>query len=1100
MPSVAQKQSKSALAVEQKHRELQQKFKDSNQDVKHLLRLALEQLVPSLSEELELQDEGTARVRAFLEDHATLFRFYRRSRYDHHQALALLTTSIAWRIKTDLDLLSIASLHPLYVSPPAPQPPLFWANSSFKDRFGRPCGVISLRCVERTEQNTLDELKEYIVACMEIMRRYIADLNARHRHEKAGASRTAGPADGQHPVIQAVIAVDLQGSGMANLELELLPFLLDLLKNHFPGMVGAVYILHYGWVHAGMWAVAKRVLPEQALARIFFPSHDELRDHFDPAHIPAAFSGDLAVEMDAASNDVLRKWGRPKRSLSSASEQPTPLSSPDVTRAQRGLSRNSSYESMYEVFYSAAGTPWASRPITPKHSGPPTPRGDQSPRPSGLRMTPSAARKLRRLQMTRGEHLARQRSASDLRVEDPAALGLTVNTAGLSPVTTPYGGRSPAVHGSRRTAEARHVHFGSPSSRRSMSPVRRIGMSRGFNLHSAEDGDDQEASESESDASGKDGAKPPADPSQAAAGGEDADQGGLLSRWRKGRRASQSRAEEESKDQADDEDCAGGVTTITYIDPGSPQLQVPLLGEPPISRSAVPQHRFLSQRSRQYEGRAGHVSPYNATNPFFGYPAYISAPSQETAVPGDAQRFSLGLSTTPQHLHARRRKRDLMRTLTYLFVLRLLALHREIRWKLIVVWKELARTLSVAGEDQTDGDMLWRLAEERRRAQRQATSGKVQQSHSRLSRLLRSKLVLYVIVIASLLRPSWRAHLLAQASNITSLVPVRAGKGSDKLEARPSNTTVVVHRTVLPTPATHSWTGLHIREKLGVKSAAGGNPGGRGTRSRNRALAAAGGALALASLGLYLYRQMGKPGGGGGDDDDDGSRREPDPSGDRNVAKALSKNVKRPTMSLSLSPSFDRSDPAALEGLRTLLAALAPSYLVHLIVPSHGDEELERSVSSLAASLGEMTGFDARRILEYSRHGGRWAIPRALACDCHLEILVQADADDAAAGAFEDEAAEDSALALTELDRIRRSSGLVVVAALSQRAGGGAGAIGAEIDAIFAGLRQRAAEQGGASARLDAPAGMRAYDRRHEGGEAWQMVAEQVQLLRESWK
>jgi len=64
-------------------------------------------------------------------------------------------------------------------------------------------------------------------------------------------------------------------------EVELLPYFMALLKNHFPGMVGAVFVLNYGWSFAGMWGLAKRILPQTALDRILFPTSTELLQFFD---------------------------------------------------------------------------------------------------------------------------------------------------------------------------------------------------------------------------------------------------------------------------------------------------------------------------------------------------------------------------------------------------------------------------------------------------------------------------------------------------------------------------------------------------------------------------------------------------------------------------------------------------------------------------------------------------------------------------------------------------------------------------------------------------------------------------------------------------
>lgn len=1102
MPSVAQAQSKDALAVAEKHKILLDKLDETRDAVKELQHVAISKLLPSLSEQLDLQDEGRARVRALIQDPSTMFRFYRRSRYNTEQALSLLNETLLWRIRTDLDLLSVASLHPLYVTPPSPNPPLFWINSKFKDRFGRPCGVINLRSVERTAENTLDELKEYIVACMEVTRRYISDTFNRQTKLKDESNQP------QSPVLQMVIAIDLQGSGMANLELELLPFLLDLLKNHFPGMVGAVYVLHYGWVHSGMWAVAKRVLPEQALARIFFPSDAQLTEHFDPACIPKCYSGKLDLEMTSASNDVLRRYGKPKRM---GSVPASPVDSPDITRSHRTLSRSNSFESMYEVFYSANGTPWASRPMTPRHSGPPTPRGDTTPVGNPLRLTPSAARKLRDLQMTQGasdphdeeRRAPRSRTNSEVRVENGVALGLTVNTAGLSPAVTPISGRSPAVRG-RRDVE-RQVRFSVSSRNNSYSPRHRIGASSGFNLPPSTEDETLGLSDSESDASGKDGEKV-----------VDANEnnGGFLSRWRRpsfGRaseRPSLKEKEAEAGAESGDSD-----DTVTYIDPGSPQLQVPNISEPPLYWTAVPQHTFLSQRTRKYNGQDGHVSPYNSNNPFFGYPAYIGpqTPSSQESAGG----FRLLHSKTPQHLHARRRKRDLMRTLTYLFVLRVLAFHRKLRWQASLIWKEFARSVSVAGEDHVDGDRLWRMAEERHRNQRLATRTSEAEQTRKQSRVGRRPLglkLLYALLFVTMLKPSWRQAVgkriwlaLTSLQAIGSLpnLAFPAKHEADSMEPIFENVDVDVQSVHIPERATaaltssRSWTGLHIREKLGIKSAAaGGNGKGQGSRYRGP-FVVAGGALALASLGFFLYSQYGGKPNGGGDDGEDpgGNGRDPSGSGSGSVARKTGKQAARPTMSICLSPHFDRS-PASLRGLRALLEIISPVFLVHLICPAPGidlddeadsdgqdqdDQDLDQSISMLTRALGDVADFDTRRILEYSKTSGRWAISRALACDCHVEVVLEPN-----------ETAQSTSV-LIELDKIRRSCGLVVFAALSPAQPTTTPAI----DAVFDALRRRAAESG--SPHSEAPAGMRAFDRRHEA-HAWESTANDIARLRQSWK
>lgn len=60
--------AKGAAAVAAKHADLAAQYRAHKAEVVELQRQAIAELVPSVSDELELQEEGRARARAFLED------------------------------------------------------------------------------------------------------------------------------------------------------------------------------------------------------------------------------------------------------------------------------------------------------------------------------------------------------------------------------------------------------------------------------------------------------------------------------------------------------------------------------------------------------------------------------------------------------------------------------------------------------------------------------------------------------------------------------------------------------------------------------------------------------------------------------------------------------------------------------------------------------------------------------------------------------------------------------------------------------------------------------------------------------------------------
>ncbi|GJN87893.1 hypothetical protein Rhopal_000848-T1 [Rhodotorula paludigena] len=480
--------------------------------VRDVQKQAIADILPALRDEDNLSDEDLAAGDELLRDRVTVFRFCRRARFSPSAALKLLHSTVHWRLTSSLRYLEPSAIHARYLTKP-----LFFFHPSLVDRFGRPCAILNLRYVQRTEDGTLDALKDYARLGWEIGRRYLSDL-----------SRKAG--EDQDPKLQMVVIVDLEGAGMSNLEMELLPFFLDLLKSHFPGMVGAIFVLNYGWAYAGMWQLAKRVLPNTALERILFPNKDELLEFFDEDHLLVEHGGKVHYEYTPA-NPILEKYGRSTYPPSSAtsSRGPTPSASSASLNA--------------EVFHSAPGT----RSTTPAAS----PRF----RTLDLAMTPT------------------------LRASDSG-----------------FFSRS---------------NSGSGSSRR---------------LRSGESG---------------------------TAGG--------LRRVRSfaelQQKLEQTQREIDSEDSIDD----------------SASDDVGSLGEGPGEGDEA-----MGQQERQSSIDMTVMSPYNASNPHFGYPAYVPTSNQEaTGIP------------RPRHL--RRRKRDLLRTLTYLAALRFLALHRAIQYRLNVLIALLLR-------------------------------------------------------------------------------------------------------------------------------------------------------------------------------------------------------------------------------------------------------------------------------------------------------------------------------------------------------------------------------------------------------------------------
>ncbi|CAG8503755.1 7443_t:CDS:2 [Funneliformis mosseae] len=320
-------------------------FKESDTVIDDLQATLVDFLL-ELQKDLDLDFVQVERIRQYLNDRGTLFRFLRRAGFDFDSALRTLKSDLRWRVENNVDTISLADVHPLFV-----EKGLFFFHKT--DKFGRPCAVFNLREYKRDDGSpTIEEVKKFIIYNAEVARRMLLD-------------RTRESRDG--PVLQYVILLDLKGAGVSTLDLELVPFTIDIMRHHFPGSAGSIFILNYGWMYSGIWQIVKRILPEESLNRIFFPSEKEIWNYFDEENVLIEQGGKDTYEYDSETCEAFRFYGNPSPVL------------------QIPLSRATSFDSLHDVFYSAHNTPFHSRPSTPFFSRPATPHGSRPGTPVSSR-------------------------------------------------------------------------------------------------------------------------------------------------------------------------------------------------------------------------------------------------------------------------------------------------------------------------------------------------------------------------------------------------------------------------------------------------------------------------------------------------------------------------------------------------------------------------------------------------------------------------------------------------------------------------------------------------------------------------------------------
>ncbi|KAI0645871.1 CRAL-TRIO domain-containing protein [Trametes meyenii] len=249
-----------------------------------LQRTLIIDILPGLVDELGLDGADKERARLWLNDLQSIFRIYRRHKF---------TIPFALEHVRDVLLSRLAVV-------PAEIPR--WSSSFLKclpltsrDPFGRPIVVVKL--AELFDYS--GDVREAVIQFTELMRLNLEEMN-RHRAEEEESSR---------PILQYVVLMDIGGISVQNVNSDLIPWHVFELVPRFPGMLAAVFILNYSWAHSSVWNIIKRVLPTSALSRVFFPSRQELLQHFSPTAVPQDYGGELSALSEL--QDPLEKFTAP---------------------------------------------------------------------------------------------------------------------------------------------------------------------------------------------------------------------------------------------------------------------------------------------------------------------------------------------------------------------------------------------------------------------------------------------------------------------------------------------------------------------------------------------------------------------------------------------------------------------------------------------------------------------------------------------------------------------------------------------------------------------------------------------------------------------
>ncbi|KAF9452764.1 hypothetical protein P691DRAFT_696412 [Macrolepiota fuliginosa MF-IS2] len=251
-----------------------QLLKEYNENMDHVLDLQttlIRDILPSVVDEFELGPDATEWAEEWLNDTASIFRIARRNKFTRSFALESIRKNLVWRLQnlwpTNAGFVSPAAVHCL--------------PEHVRDPFGRPILIVEVVPVNESPE----VVKPYIIQAFELLRLHLKSLSG------AGAPE-------EEPVLQYIILLDLAKLSIQSLNIDVMTWTIREVIPRFPGMLAGVFMTNYSWAHSGAWSVVKRILPKTALARVFFPTQEDLLTVMTPAALPKDYGGILPFLTD----------------------------------------------------------------------------------------------------------------------------------------------------------------------------------------------------------------------------------------------------------------------------------------------------------------------------------------------------------------------------------------------------------------------------------------------------------------------------------------------------------------------------------------------------------------------------------------------------------------------------------------------------------------------------------------------------------------------------------------------------------------------------------------------------------------------------------
>ncbi|KAF5355528.1 hypothetical protein D9758_006381 [Tetrapyrgos nigripes] len=240
-------------------------YRSNLKTVLELQTTLIDDVLPSVVDELNLGKQQMEWAREWLEDTQAIFQMLRREKFTRAFAMESIRKNIAWRSNC--------------LWPPKPVVPTgkqqLHCLPDVRDPLGRPILVIEATAFK--ESSEIHQQQNFLIQIMEQFRLYLKMLNK--------------SSEAYSPSLQYIVLLDLKEVTMKTISYDLLSWFSNELSPRFPGMLAAVFIVNFSWTHSQMWNFARRLIPARARSRVFFPSQEDLVKYFTPSSLPKDYGG-----------------------------------------------------------------------------------------------------------------------------------------------------------------------------------------------------------------------------------------------------------------------------------------------------------------------------------------------------------------------------------------------------------------------------------------------------------------------------------------------------------------------------------------------------------------------------------------------------------------------------------------------------------------------------------------------------------------------------------------------------------------------------------------------------------------------------------------